>query len=176
MGLAPSSAAGVLGLRLHAGRARRSRLLQLLLLAVLLFTPLDAHAQPPALTALYAVSDVTPNNDEVSLILTIGLRNDGEQPLLNAHLLLENADVPDDAVDVDPDLVFGSFDPFDLDPRGALRVSRRFTLPAHEYDRWLQGNHPCIRLVFDDAEALTPRRLTLTLVFATHVPDNPLAF
>lgn len=155
----------------------RSPALLLFLIAILISSVTgQASAQPPALTARYAISDVASNENEVSLILTIGLRNDSDQQLLNARLTLENADVPEENFDVDPDLVFGAFEIFDLDARGSAHVSRTFVLPALEYDRWQQGNHPCVRLVFDDVESGTTRRLTLPLVYVNRVPDSPLAF
>ncbi len=138
--------------------------------------PPDAFAQPPAIVTRYALSDVTANGNEVILTLTLGLRNDSNISFSSASLSVEHEEVAEDATDIDPDLVFGRFEPFDLAPHQGVRVSRQLLLNALDYDRWTHGFRPHVRLAFDDAQTAETRRVTLDLIEATEIPLNPRAY
>jgi hypothetical protein len=123
-----------------------------LALALVLLTALASLAKDGRdFAGSYSLTNVTEQNNEVKLTLTVQVFNNSDADIQQASLVLHQSG---------PGMtVQGAFPPVKVfRNRTDVRLSHEFTVPREEYHRWQNGMEPRLMVHFMGANGIEQRR------------------
>jgi hypothetical protein len=143
--------------------AQLTRLLNLVWLAVA-FAPL-ATAQSRHFPATYQIADVSEEDSQVQLTISLTVHNFSGADIRDARIVLYSSDPHADPI--------GEFDSIRMLPSYQdAAVRGRFTVPRAEFDQWRQGMKPRLSILIPNGSEDT--RIESLDLHRDAVPANPV--
>jgi hypothetical protein len=132
--------------------------LRAMFLSILLICLLGAALAPAKdgrdFAGFYEVSNVTDLGEEVSLTLTVRIFNYSGGDVEGAIAVLSDAGKEDDA--------WGEYAGVSVAENQSTRLSADFTVSRQEYERWLSGSTPALRIEYQQPGNAVRRMVELT--------------